>query len=180
MTLAEDRVPRGGTVGDEAFDHISALGTTNFVATVNLYAGIGASPRAPLPRCPMSRRRAFTRSWRGASRSGASGSTHTHRSLRLLGGHRFSRPGARPSVPMGRTGPKAPAGRGRGPGRAARTDHVRRRPRGTRRGERAAGRHARPRAGGERGGGSDKVELGVAGLLVLPEPRPASGRQATA
>jgi hypothetical protein len=179
MTLAEDRVPRGGTVGDEAFDHISALGTTNFVANVNLYAGIGASPRAPLPRCPMSRRRAFTRSWRGASRSGASGSTHTHRSLRLLGEHRLSRPGARPSAPMGRSRPQGAGGS---------------RPR-----SRACCPH-RSRSSTTRGTApesalQDDVRVlvqaasAVAGVtrwnsaspgLVLPEPRPASGRQATA
>jgi flagellar M-ring protein FliF len=36
MTLAEDGLPRGGTVGDEIFDHASPLGTTNFLANVNL------------------------------------------------------------------------------------------------------------------------------------------------
>jgi flagellar M-ring protein FliF len=36
MTLAEDGLPRGGTVGDEIFDHTSPLGTTNFLANVNL------------------------------------------------------------------------------------------------------------------------------------------------
>jgi flagellar M-ring protein FliF len=36
MTLAEDNLPRGGTVGNEIFDQTSALGTTNFLANVNL------------------------------------------------------------------------------------------------------------------------------------------------
>ncbi len=36
MTLAEENLPRGGTVGDEIFDQGSALGTTNFLANVNL------------------------------------------------------------------------------------------------------------------------------------------------
>jgi flagellar M-ring protein FliF len=36
MTLAEDGLPRGGTVGDEIFDHTSPLGTTSFLANVNL------------------------------------------------------------------------------------------------------------------------------------------------
>ena len=36
MTLAEEGLPRGGTVGDEIFDQSSALGTTNFLANVNL------------------------------------------------------------------------------------------------------------------------------------------------
>ena len=36
MTLAEDGLPRGGTVGDEIFDQTSALGTTDFLANVNL------------------------------------------------------------------------------------------------------------------------------------------------
>jgi flagellar M-ring protein FliF len=36
MTLAEEGLPRGGTVGDEIFDQQSALGTTDFLANVNL------------------------------------------------------------------------------------------------------------------------------------------------
>jgi flagellar M-ring protein FliF len=36
MTLAEENLPRGGTVGDEIFDQSSALGTTNFLDNVNL------------------------------------------------------------------------------------------------------------------------------------------------
>ena len=36
MALAEDGLPRGGSVGDEIFDQSSALGTTNFLANVNL------------------------------------------------------------------------------------------------------------------------------------------------
>jgi len=36
MTLAEENLPRGGTVGNEIFDQASALGTTNFLANVNL------------------------------------------------------------------------------------------------------------------------------------------------
>jgi flagellar M-ring protein FliF len=36
MTLAEENLPRGGTVGDEIFDTSSALGTTDFLANVNL------------------------------------------------------------------------------------------------------------------------------------------------
>ena len=36
MTLAEENLPRGGTVGDEIFDTGSALGTTDFLANVNL------------------------------------------------------------------------------------------------------------------------------------------------
>ncbi len=36
MTLAEEGLPRGGTVGDEIFDQSSALGTTSFLANVNL------------------------------------------------------------------------------------------------------------------------------------------------
>ena len=36
MTLAEEGLPRGGTVGNEIFDQVSALGTTNFLANVNL------------------------------------------------------------------------------------------------------------------------------------------------
>ena len=36
MALAEDGLPRGGSVGDEIFDQSSALGTTSFVANVNL------------------------------------------------------------------------------------------------------------------------------------------------
>ena len=36
MTLAEENLPRGGTVGDEIFDQSSALGTTNFRDNVNL------------------------------------------------------------------------------------------------------------------------------------------------
>jgi flagellar M-ring protein FliF len=36
MTLAEEGLPRGGTVGNEIFDHQSALGTTDFLANVNL------------------------------------------------------------------------------------------------------------------------------------------------
>lgn len=36
MTLAEEGLPRGGTVGNEIFDQLSALGTTNFLANVNL------------------------------------------------------------------------------------------------------------------------------------------------
>lgn len=36
MTLAEEGLPQGGTVGDEIFDEQSALGTTNFLANVNL------------------------------------------------------------------------------------------------------------------------------------------------
>ena len=36
MTLAEESLPRGGTVGDEIFDTGSALGTTDFLANVNL------------------------------------------------------------------------------------------------------------------------------------------------
>lgn len=36
MTLAEEGLPQGGTVGDEIFDQQSALGTTNFLANVNL------------------------------------------------------------------------------------------------------------------------------------------------
>jgi flagellar M-ring protein FliF len=36
MTLAEEGLPRGGTVGDEIFDQQSALGTTEFLANVNL------------------------------------------------------------------------------------------------------------------------------------------------
>ena len=36
MTLAEEGLPRGGSVGDEIFDQQSALGTTEFLANVNL------------------------------------------------------------------------------------------------------------------------------------------------
>ena len=36
MTLAEEGLPQGGTVGNEIFDQVSALGTTNFLANVNL------------------------------------------------------------------------------------------------------------------------------------------------
>jgi flagellar M-ring protein FliF len=36
MTLAEEGLPRGGTVGNEIFDQQSALGTTDFLANVNL------------------------------------------------------------------------------------------------------------------------------------------------
>jgi flagellar M-ring protein FliF len=36
MTLAEENLPRGGTVGNEIFDQTSALGTTSFLANVNL------------------------------------------------------------------------------------------------------------------------------------------------
>jgi flagellar M-ring protein FliF len=36
MMLAEEGLPRGGTVGDEIFDQQSALGTTDFLANVNL------------------------------------------------------------------------------------------------------------------------------------------------
>jgi flagellar M-ring protein FliF len=36
MTLAEEGLPSGGTVGDEIFDQQSALGTTDFLANVNL------------------------------------------------------------------------------------------------------------------------------------------------
>ncbi len=36
MTLAEENLPRGGTVGDEIFDTGSALGTTDFLANINL------------------------------------------------------------------------------------------------------------------------------------------------
>ena len=36
MALAEENLPRGGSVGDEIFDQSSALGTTNFLANVNL------------------------------------------------------------------------------------------------------------------------------------------------
>ena len=36
MTLAEEGLPRGGSVGDEIFDQQSALGTTDFLANVNL------------------------------------------------------------------------------------------------------------------------------------------------
>lgn len=36
MGLAEEGLPRGGSVGDEIFDQSSALGTTNFIANVNL------------------------------------------------------------------------------------------------------------------------------------------------
>jgi flagellar M-ring protein FliF len=35
MTLAEEGLPRGGSVGDEIFDQGNALGTTTFLATVN-------------------------------------------------------------------------------------------------------------------------------------------------
>ena len=34
--MAEEGLPRGGSVGDEIFDQSSALGTTNFLANVNL------------------------------------------------------------------------------------------------------------------------------------------------
>jgi hypothetical protein len=115
MRLAQDFVPPGRHGRDEVFDHTSALGTTNFVADVDLRRHLG---RARARHCRAARCRGGARStwsWRGASRSGAPGSNPAHRSLRLLGGHRLSRP-------------KAPAGRGRGPGRAARTDHARRRP----------------------------------------------------
>jgi flagellar M-ring protein FliF len=36
MTLAEEGLPRGGIIGDEIFDHASALGTTSFLQNVNL------------------------------------------------------------------------------------------------------------------------------------------------
>jgi flagellar M-ring protein FliF len=36
LALAEEGLPRGGSVGDEIFDRSSALGTTNFLANVNL------------------------------------------------------------------------------------------------------------------------------------------------
>lgn len=36
MTLAEEGLPRGGTVGDEIFEQQSALGNTDFLANVNL------------------------------------------------------------------------------------------------------------------------------------------------
>lgn len=36
LTLAEEGLPRGGSVGDEIFDQSSALGTTSFLANVNL------------------------------------------------------------------------------------------------------------------------------------------------
>ena len=36
MMLAEEGLPRGGSVGNEIFDQTSALGTTNFLANVNL------------------------------------------------------------------------------------------------------------------------------------------------
>src|SRR5690606_30959714 len=36
MSLAEEGLPRGGTVGDEIFDQQSPLGTTDFLANVNL------------------------------------------------------------------------------------------------------------------------------------------------
>jgi flagellar M-ring protein FliF len=36
MTLSEDNLPRSGTVGNEIFDQTSALGTTEFLANVNL------------------------------------------------------------------------------------------------------------------------------------------------
>ena len=36
LALAEEGLPRGGSVGDEIFDQSSALGTTNFLANVNL------------------------------------------------------------------------------------------------------------------------------------------------
>jgi flagellar M-ring protein FliF len=36
MTLAEEGLPRGGSVGNEIFDQQSALGTTEFLANVNL------------------------------------------------------------------------------------------------------------------------------------------------
>jgi flagellar M-ring protein FliF len=36
LALAEEGLPRGGTVGDEIFDQSSALGTTNFLANVSL------------------------------------------------------------------------------------------------------------------------------------------------
>jgi flagellar M-ring protein FliF len=36
MTLAEDRLPRGGTVGDEIFDRQGALDPADFLANVNL------------------------------------------------------------------------------------------------------------------------------------------------
>ena len=36
LALAEEGLPRGGSVGDEIFDQTSALGTTNFLANVNL------------------------------------------------------------------------------------------------------------------------------------------------
>src|SRR5688572_20271047 len=36
LALAEEGLPRGGSVGDEVFDQTSALGTTNFLANVNL------------------------------------------------------------------------------------------------------------------------------------------------
>jgi flagellar M-ring protein FliF len=36
LALAEEGLPRGGSVGDEIFDQTSALGTTDFLANVNL------------------------------------------------------------------------------------------------------------------------------------------------
>ncbi|HEX6142574.1 MAG TPA: hypothetical protein VFZ01_07645 [Geminicoccaceae bacterium] len=36
MSLAEEGLPRGGSVGYQIFDELSAFGTTNFLADVNL------------------------------------------------------------------------------------------------------------------------------------------------
>ena len=186
MTLAEDCVP-GAARSATRSSTTPARSAPPTSWPTSIYAGIWASSRAiaALPDLEAAR----VHSVLGvASHSGATGST-SYASMAAPARRGPSQSPGRATIgPDGaEPGPTAPAGRGRGPGGAARTDHARRRPgvtararRRRRRGARAAGRHARPRAGGERGGGSDKVEFSVAGLLVLPEPRPASGRQATA
>jgi flagellar M-ring protein FliF len=92
MTLAEDGLPRGGTVGDEIFDHASPLGTTNFLANVNLRRALEgelartiaalADVRAARVHLVLPRRELFRRDQIEPSAS---------ITLRMLGGRRLSR-----------------------------------------------------------------------------------------
>jgi flagellar M-ring protein FliF len=79
MTLAEEGLPRGGSVGDEIFDQQSALGTTEFLANVNLTALSRASSRAPSPRWPTCAQPASIWCCPGASCSAASRSSRARR-----------------------------------------------------------------------------------------------------
>jgi flagellar M-ring protein FliF len=92
MTLAEDNLPRGGTVGDEIFDQASALGTTDFLANVNLRRALEgelartiaslADVRSARVHLVLPRHELFRRDQIQASAS---------ITVRMQGGHRLSR-----------------------------------------------------------------------------------------